>query len=300
VVRRGERLFGRGTADMKSFPAVALALLPELLARGPRLPMHLALSYDEEIGCLGAPQLVEHLASAPFHPMAVIVGEPTDMKVIDRHKAVYRFRTTVTGLEAHSAYTDRGVSANLVAGRLIAFIDAIARRERADAKPETGFDPPYNTLHVGLVHGGSAGNILARSCQFDWEVRLLPGSDLDATVLAPFAAFVRDEVEPEMKAVSARCGVETVAVGAVEGLAPEPDSAAERLVRRLTGSNAPSSAVSFGTEAGLFQRGGVPTVVCGPGSILQAHAANEYIEVAQVEACIAFMRRLFDHLCAGD
>ncbi|HEX9647908.1 MAG TPA: acetylornithine deacetylase [Alphaproteobacteria bacterium] len=297
VVRRGGRLYGRGTADMKSFSAVVLALVPELIARGPKRPVHLALSYDEEVGCLGAPRLVELLRAASFAPAAVIVGEPTGMKVVNRHKGVYRFKTSVTGLEAHSAHTDRGVSAILVAGRLIERLDRLARAARAAAEPGSGFDPPYHTLHVGLVEGGTAVNILARHCAFDWELRLLPGGDAARDFLDPFEAFVTAEVLPEMHAVSSRCAVATAPVVGVEGLAPVADNPAEALARTLAGDNAPAGAISFGTEAGLFQRGGTPTVVCGPGSILQAHKANEYIEVAQVEACIAFMRRLIAWAC---
>jgi acetylornithine deacetylase len=298
TVRRDGKLFGRGTADMKSFFAIALALVPDFHARGINIPVHFALSYDEEVGCLGAPRLVSLLKGLPYAPKAVIVGEPTLMKLVDRHKGAFRLRTTVTGLEVHSAYTDRGVSAILFAGRVIAFLDKIAAGFRAAGDPDSGFDPPYHTLHVGTIHGGTAENIVPRHCVFDWETRMMPGGEVEADLLEPLAAFVRDELLPEMHAVSPETGIVTERLAGMDGLAPMTGSAAEVLVRQLTGDNSPAGAVSYGTEAGLFQRGGIPTVVCGPGSILQAHKADEYIEVAQVDACITFMHRLMDHCCA--
>ena len=297
-VARGGRLYGRGSADMKSFIAAALALVPEFLERGLAAPVHFALSYDEEVGCLGAPGLVAHLRAAPFAPAAAVVGEPTDMRLANRHKSVQRLRTVVTGLEAHSAHTDRGVSAILVAGRAIAFLDTLAARFRAAARPETGFDPPYHTLHVGTVEGGSADNILARRCAFSWEARMLPGADFEAEALAPFKAFVEESLLPDMHKVSRETGVETVLDIGVEGLTPLPGSPAEELVRALTGDNRPAAAISFGTEGGLFQAGGIPAAVCGPGSILQAHKADEYVALDQIMECERFLRRLAERLAA--
>lgn len=299
LTERGGRLYGRGSADMKGFVAAALALAPEVLARRLAAPVHLALSFDEEVGCLGAPRLVEHLRRAPFAPRAAIVGEPTEMRLADRHKSVHRLRTTVTGLEAHSAHTDRGVSAILAAGRLIAFLDDLALRFHAAADPEGGFDPPCHTVHVGSVEGGTADNIVPGRCVFSWEARMLPGADFAAEVLAPFEAYAADSVLPAMRRVSRETGVETEELVSVAGLAPAPGSAAESLVRAATGDNRPASAISFGTEGGLFQRGGVPCVVFGPGSIHQAHKADEYIELSQLAACEAFLRRLLDRLAAA-
>ncbi len=295
---RDGRLYGRGTADMKSFIAVALALAPEFGARALTAPIHLALSYDEEVGCLGAPQLVAYLRDAPFTPAAAIIGEPTEMRLANRHKSVHHLRTTVTGLEAHSAHTDRGVSAILVAGRLIAFLDDLAARFRAGADPGTGFDPPYHTLHVGTVEGGTAGNILAGRCAFMWEARLLPGADFDTEVRAPFDEYVETTVLPAIRRVSRETGVATERLVDVDSLAAQPESPAEALVRAVTGDNRPGAAISFATEGGLFQRGGIPSVVYGPGSIHQAHKADEYIAPDQIEACERFMRRLMDRLTA--
>ena len=298
AVERDGRLYGRGSADMKSFVAVALALVPEILERRLAVPVHLALSYDEEVGCLGAPALVAYLRDAPFAPAAAIIGEPTEMRPANRHKSVHHLRTTVTGLEAHSAHTDRGVSAILAAGRLIAFLDGLAAQFRRDADTSGGFDPPYHTLHVGTVDGGTAGNILAGRCSFLWEARLMPGGDFEADVLAPFEAFVEDSVLPDMHRVSRDTGVVSERLADVAALRPVPGSPAETLVSAVTGDNRPAAAISFGTEGGLFQNGGIPSVVFGPGSIQQAHKADEYIALDQIAACEAFMRRLLDRLQA--
>lgn len=298
LVERGGRLYARGSADMKGFLAVALALVPEFLEAAPAVPIHLALSHDEETGCLGAPRLVACLRDAPFAPAAAIVGEPTEMRLADRHKSIHHLRTTVTGLEAHSAHTDRGVSAILVAGRTIAFLDGLAARFRERADPDSGFDPPYHTLHVGTVAGGTAGNILAARCSFSWEARLLPGGDFDREVLAPLNSWIEEEILPAMHRVSRATGVATERAVDVPALAPRAGSPAEALIRAVTGDNRPAAALSFGTEAGLFQHGGIPCVVFGPGSIHQAHKADEYIERGQVAACESFMRRLMAHLKA--
>ena len=291
LTARDGRLYGRGSADMKGFVAAALALVPEFLEAGLAAPIHLALSYDEEVGCLGAPLLVAYLRDAPFAPRAAIVGEPTEMRLANRHKSVHCLRTTVTGLEAHSAHTDRGVSAILVAGRLIAFLDDLAGKFRGEAA-EGGFDPPCHTLHVGTIEGGTAGNILAARCSFSWEARLLPGAGFDSVVGAPFAAFVEERVLPTMHSVSRDTGVATERLVDVPALAPRSGSPAEALVRAATGDNRPADAISFGTEGGLFQRGGVPCAVFGPGSIHRAHKADEYIDRSQLAECEAFMRRL--------
>lgn len=291
LTERDGRLYARGSADMKGFVAAALALVPEFLEAELAAPIHLALSYDEEVGCLGAPRLVSYLRDAPFAPRAAIVGEPTEMRLADRHKSVHVLRTTVTGLAAHSAHTDRGVSAILVAGKLIAFLDDLAESFREEAA-EGGFDPPCHTLHVGTVEGGSAGNILAAHCSFSWEARLLPGAGFDSLIGAPFDAFIAERVLPAMHRVSRETGVATERLADVPALAPQRGSPAEALVRAATGDNRPAAAISFGTEGGLFQRGGVPCAVFGPGSIHQAHKADEYIDRGQLAACEAFMRRL--------
>ncbi|MCP5366815.1 MAG: acetylornithine deacetylase [Hyphomicrobiales bacterium] len=295
VVERDGRLYGRGTADMKSFPAIALALVPEMVARGLKRPVHLALSYDEEIGCLGAPSMIAEMAANLPKAEAVFVGEPTEMRIVTAKKGMAAYETRVTGHEAHSSQPHRGTSAVMAAARLIAFLDRMMRENRDRADPASPFEPPYTTLTSGLVRGGTAMNILARECVFHWDLRFIPGEN---------AAMFRDrfdakaaEILAEMRAIAPECDIQTTAFADAPALKPEPDGAAEQLARKLTGHNA-THVVSYAAEAGQFQEGGFSVVMCGPGSIDQAHQPNEFIELSQVEAGVAFMRRLIDHLAA--
>jgi acetylornithine deacetylase len=296
VVERGGKLYGRGTADMKTFSAVALALVPEFLSRGVKTPVHLALSYDEEIGCLGVrPMIAEIVRSLP-RPKLAIIGEPTDMKVVNAHKGIRSFRTIVTGREAHSSQTDRGVNAVMVAAELIVHLSELAEEMRGRGDPSARFDPPYTTTQASVIQGGTALNILAHYCSFLWEYRFLPGTD-EEEILNRFETHVRERVLPRLRKVAPEADIATMARARVPPLIADGTSPAEALAKQLTGRNS-AEAVSYGTEAGLFQEAGIPAVVCGPGNISQAHKPNEFIEVAQVEACVAFMRRLIDHVAA--
>jgi len=292
VVERDGRLYGRGTSDMKSFSAIALALVPEMLARGLQRPVHFALSYDEEVGCLGAHSLVEHVGGLPVRPQAVIVGEPTEMTVVNAHKGCHSYVTTVTGLEAHSSATHTGVNSIFYAAELISFLHRQAQELQAERNER--YDPPYTTLHVGTVHGGTAQNIIPLETQFSWEFRVIPGHDA-GTLRAGFDRFAAEELLPRMRAVHPDADIRTVQRASVRALVPEDGSPAETLVLALAGSNQ-TFAASYATEAGMFQGGGVPTVICGPGSIREAHKPNEFIELTQIDACEAFLRRLIDHL----
>lgn len=293
MVERDGRYWGRGTADMKAFTAVALALVPEFLARRLAVPLHLALSYDEEIGCLGAGRMIEGVRDAGIHPAIVIVGEPTSMRVVNGHKGIHAFTTTVTGFEAHSSATHEGVNAVMVAAELIGCLGELAEEMKGRADPDSGFTPPYTTVHVGVIEGGTALNIIPRHCSFRWEYRLIPGKDPDE-IIDRFNARAA-EIEPRMRAVADAAGIVTEMGCATPPLIPEPSSPAERLVLSLTGDNR-AGKVSYGTEAGLFQQAEMSVVVCGPGDIAQAHKPNEFIDRAQVEASVAFMRRLMDRL----
>jgi len=295
LTEKDGRYYGRGTCDMKGFLAAALALVPEIAKRRLKAPVHFALSYDEEVGCLGAPRLIEQAVAAGVRPRAVIVGEPTDMKVVDAHKGIYSFRTTVTGKEAHSSIAHKGVNAIFVAMELVGFLKRLADEMRDRADPATGFDPPYTTVHVGTIEGGTAQNIIPRRCSFTWEYRLMPGTD-ENEVRERFLAFAETLV-PAMKAISEDAGIVTEKRSTVPGLRPDPGSAAEALALALVGSNSIHKA-AYATEAGLFQRAGMATIVCGPGSVAQAHQPNEFVERAQFEQCVAFLRRLFDHIAA--
>jgi acetylornithine deacetylase len=291
VAEKAGRLYGRGTADMKSFLAIALALVPEWRARPLQTPIHLALSYDEEVGCLGVTRLIERLPEGVARPRLVVVGEPTLMRVVTAHKGCYLYRTTVTGLEAHSSAPQRGVSAIMAASRLIGFIGELAEGRRA-AGADSRFDPPHTTFNVGVVEGGTAFNIIARQCRFLWEFRAVPDEDA-AAIEADIDRFVARELLPGMQRVHPGASIVTERVVAMPAFAPERDSPAEALARRLTGANE-TSTVAFGTEAGHFQSAGIPTVVCGPGSIDQAHQPDEFISLDQVAAGERFLRHLAD------
>jgi acetylornithine deacetylase len=290
VVEKDDRLYGRGVADMKSFIAIALALVPDMLSRPLARPIHFALTHDEEVGCLGAPHLIKDVIENLPRPGAVIIGEPTDMKVVDAHKGITAFTTTVTGHEAHSSLTHKGVNAVMQAGRLIAFLGDLAEEKAANADPASRFDPPYSTIHVGTVEGGTALNIVARECAFKWEIRSVPGDDPEET-LARFERYYERELVPKMQATAAETGIATRRGVTVPALEPDPDSPAEVLARELTRNNA-THAVSYATEGGQYQRAGLPAIVCGPGNIAQAHAPNEWISLDQVRAGEAFTRRL--------
>jgi len=290
IVERDGRLYGRGTCDMKGFLALALAAVPDLVAAKPRRPVHLAFSYDEEIGCLGAPAMIEVIRRELPAPAFVVVGEPTDMVAVNGHKGISYFDVTVTGHEAHSSLTHLGVSAVMEAVKLMASLRDLAERLERDADPASPFTPKGATLTIGVVHGGTAGNILARECKFLFDLRCPPGLDPDA-VLAPFFAQAQ-ALDAELKARAPEAGVKVRSHPHVPGFAPEPAGAAEAFARRLAGDNGPPRAVSYAAEAGQFQRAGFSTVLCGPGSIEQAHQPDEFVEISQMERGRAFMRRL--------
>ena len=289
---RDGRLYGRGTCDMKGFIAVALALVPQFKAANLKTPIHLALSCDEEVGCKGVRPLVAHIRDHMKKPRAVIVGEPTSMQVVNAHKAALTFSTEVTGHEAHSSLTDQGVNAIMVAGELLGEINRIREDLTARGDPSHRFDPPYSTVHVGVIEGGTAKNIIPRRCSFQWETRLLPLAD-PMEVPTRFEKFA-STLEPAMQKVSGNAGVNNQQTNIVPGLAPEDNSPAEHLALHLAGANG-THAVSYCTEAGLFQQIGIPAIICGPGSIEQAHKPDEYIDISEMQKCEVFMKRLLEH-----
>ncbi len=297
IVERDGKLFGRGTCDMKSFCAIALASVPAFVAARPRTPIHIALSYDEEIGCLGVRPMIARIAQDLPTPRLVIIGEPSDMQVVNAHKGIRAFRTTVTGRESHSSHTDKGVNAVMVAAELIVYLETLAEEMRRRGDASGRFDPPYTTVQSSVVHGGTALNILARECTFQWEYRCLPGTDEDE-IAERFVRHSREDVLPGLRRIAAEVDIATVAGARVPPLKPAKDCPAEALARQLSGRNS-AEAVSYGTEAGLFQEAGIPAVVCGPGSILQAHKPDEFVALEQIDACVAFMQRLVDHVRAN-
>ncbi len=296
LTQRGDKLYGRGTCDMKGFDAVALALVPDMLAAGLKRPIHLALSYDEEIGCLGAPLMVERMVADGLRPAAVIVGEPSRMKVVSAHKSGLRYWVKVTGKSVHSSRIDAGVSAVMVAARLVTWHDDRLRRNAAQADKSNPFEPPYTTLHCGTIEGGTAPNITAEHCRFTAEIRAIPSEDGEA-LLDEFRQFVDRDVVPEMKRIAPESGVDVDVWTSVKGLQPEDNGVAEALARRLTGDNG-THVVAYGTEGGIFQAGGYSTVVCGPGDIAQAHQADEFIEDSEMVAAERFVRGIIAELAA--
>ncbi|MDX2223480.1 MAG: acetylornithine deacetylase [Rhodospirillaceae bacterium] len=290
LTERDGRLYGRGTADMKTFVAIALAAVEDMTRAHLKRPIHLALSYDEEVGCLGAPSLIALLKKELPAPAAVIVGEPTEMKVVTAHKGITGVRTTVTGHEAHSSQPHCGVSAVMVAAELIQFLQGLSAEAARLGPRNPLFEPEHTTITVNKIEGGTALNILARHCTFQWDVRALPEDDPDAYIRR-FTAHCRDAVLPRMRAIAPDCDIETVPRAGTPALKPEANSEAERICRALTGDNV-TRHVAFAAEAGQFQQSGLSTVICGPGSIAQAHQPNEFIALGQVDAGVKFVADL--------
>jgi acetylornithine deacetylase len=290
--RAAGRVYGRGACDMKGFDAICLAMIPEFQRARLTAPVHILLSYDEEITCRGPLEAIARFGAGLPRPSAVFVGEPTSMQVADAHKSVAGYATIVHGHAAHSSKPSLGASAIEAACDLVTELYRFGGELAARGDPSGRFDPPASTIHVGTIQGGTARNIMAGLCTFRWEFRALPGveQNLALRYLEEYAACA---VTPRL----ARCAkhVETVTEGEVPGLTPESGSIAEILALKLAQSDR-AIALPFASEAGQFQLANLPTVVCGPGSIGQAHQPDEYIEIAQIEACIAFMRRLAEEL----
>lgn len=292
LVRSGDRFHGRGTADMKGFIAAALALVPALQSARLRVPVHLVLSYDEEIGCFGAHRLVDYIAQSLPRPAFAVVGEPSGMQVANQHKGNYGFETTVRGREAHSSRPDLGANTIFGASELIARLGEMAaelRRGAPDAAARA-FQPPYSTVNVGQIHGGTAVNIIPNECRFRWEMRPIPGDD-PQRLRARLDDFARRELLPRLQATAPEASVETQPLFVLPPLARDSGSGAEEIVLRASGRDC-AHAVAFASEAGIFQQAGIPTVICGPGSIEQAHKPDEFIELAQLSDCLAFLSRL--------
>ena len=289
LTERDGKLYGRGTCDMKGFIALALALLPRFKQMKLKTPIHFAFSCDEEVGCRGVRPLVAHLKDQLNRPRAAFIGEPTMMKVVNAHKSAVTFQTDVKGHEAHSSLTDQGVNAIMVAGEVIAEISKLRKELIEIGDPTHRFDPPYSTIHIGVISGGTAKNIIPRHCEFTWETRLLPTADRD--MVPKRMEAVRLRLEPEMKAVAQDVGISTKSINEVPGLRPEDNSPAEILALHAAGANA-THAVSYCTEAGLFQQIGIPSVICGPGDIAQAHKPDEFVALSQLTACESYLMKL--------
>ena len=290
----GGKVYGRGSCDMKAFDAICLAMLPVFRDAGLKKPIHLLLSYDEEIGCLGSLDTIARFGADLPRPALAIVGEPTEMKVVNAHKSIASYVTTVHGKEAHSSNPALGANAIEGACALVTELYRLQATLEDEGDPSDLFDPGFSTVHVGTIEGGHARNILARECRFGWEFRGLPGVDPKRAIrhLEEFAAAT---VLPRLTRHAPEASIDTHKSVEVPGLAADDGSAAEVLAKRLARTNAVGT-VSFATEAGQFQKNGMATIVCGPGSIRQAHQPDEFITLEQIDAGLAFMHRLVEDL----
>jgi acetylornithine deacetylase len=288
---RDNKLYGRGSCDMKGFLACVLASVPLFKSRKLKEPIHIIVSYDEEVGCTGVRPLIAEFGKTLPKPKAIIVGEPTDMTTIDAHKRIDSYLTVVTGREAHSSMPQLGVNAIAIAAKLILELERLAA-ELSRVKDDR-FDPPFGTMQTGTIKGGTAGNIVPKTCEFHWQIRSLPCVGPDKVECA-YRSYV-DTLVPGMRQTAPDSGIATTLLNSVPAFQAAADSEAVALSLSLTGANA-TNAVSYGTEAGLFEAAGCPTAICGPGNIAQAHAADEFVTLAQLDLCMAFLARLAERL----
>ncbi|MEX1003889.1 MAG: acetylornithine deacetylase [Acidimicrobiia bacterium] len=293
AMRREQRIYGRGAVDMKGFIACVLAMAPTFAAAELQRPVQVALTFDEEVGCRSAPILVSELLRTGPVPAAAIVGEPTEMAIIDAHKGCYEYTTTITGLAGHGSAPDRAVNAVQAGARYVSRLLELGALLEDFATPDSPYEPPHTTINVGRMAGGTARNVVAGECVIEWEMRPVSRADADF-VLAGLQA-TEQEMKSAMAHVHPDASIVTYTEGAVGGLEKDAGSPAVALGRALLG-NVPTSVVSFGTEAGIYQAAGIPAIVCGPGSIELAHRPDEYIEISELERCLTMLQTLTTHL----
>jgi acetylornithine deacetylase len=291
MVERDGKLFGRGTADMKGYLACVLAMVPDLVARRLKTPFHIVFSYDEEVGCTGVrPMIAEFGKTLPL-PRMVFVGEPTEMGVVDAHKGPVRWRVELTGRAAHSSMSHLGVNAIHYVGRMLAELGRMEEELKA-LPPDPRFEPPYTSLQVTEIAGGTASNIIPVPCWFGWEIRALPGFD-HAPLDQRLRRFAAEHCLPEMQRVAPEAAIDIAITNQVPPFGADAKSGIVPLTLKLVGQNQ-TYAVSYATEAGLFQLGGAPSIVCGPGNIAQAHTPNEFLRIEELDKCLRFLGRLAD------
>ena len=294
--RIDDKVFGRGSADMKGFIACVLEWVPEMVAASLTTPIHIALSYDEEVGCIGVRRLLDLMEKMPVVPSMAIIGEPTNMEIVVAHKGKRAIRVNVRGASAHSAYPTEGVNAIEVAAQLIAHISEVQQDIEKNGPFDPGYRVPHTTLHVGTVRGGTALNIVPNECSFDFEIRHLPEHEIDP-LIDNIQRYARDNLEPTMRLKNPDCGIDFTELFGYPALFTAPDAPVVAFVRSLLECDRAVEQISFGSEAGLFSRRiGIPAVVCGPGSILQAHRPDEYVSIEQLETCRTMLRRLVESL----
>jgi len=296
ATRVGDRVFGRGVTDMKSFSATGLALVPEFLRRGLNRPLHFALSYDEEIGCIGVRRLIDEIVARGVKPLGCIVGEPTGMELVVAHKGKKSWRCRVRGHEAHSSLTPLGVNAIQIACEIVTYLTNISRAFRDQGEYDKAYDVPYTTVHTGVIRGGTALNIVPRDCHFDFEIRYLPFDDPDE-LFTEVREYSRRFL-PEMHTVDPATYIEFDLLSASPGFDTHGESEIAALGSACS-ETLEHGKVSFGTEAGLFHNAAIPAIICGPGHIAQAHQPNEWVEIEQLQRCEAFMRRLVERLAVA-
>lgn len=290
MVERDGRLYGRGTCDMKGFLAAVLAMAPVFAKTRRERPVHFAFTYDEETGCLGAQHMASLLSQRGRRPAMAIVGEPTQMRIIEGHKGCYEYTTRFQGIEGHGSAPDLGVNAVEFAARYVTRLLDLREELKTRAPEGSPFEPPWTTLNIGAIHGGSVHNVIAAKAQVDWEMRPVHPDDA-AFVQTSISAFCNDALLPAMRAIHPAATIETETIGEVAGLFPTETNSIKRLLIQLTGANN-ASFVPFGTEAGIFQQLGMDVVVCGPGSIEQAHKADEYLAIDQLERSLALLHKI--------
>jgi acetylornithine deacetylase len=298
ATRRDDRIYGRGTCDMKGFIACALAYAPMMAEADLKRPLHLAFTYDEEVGCLGAQVMLKGLIETGRKPAICIVGEPSSMRIIEGNKGCCEYETVFSGTEGHASQPDLGVNAVEYAARFVTHLLEISETLRTRAPYNSRFDPPWSTIQIGRMAGGIARNVIAGSCTVDWELRPVSTQDFNFTK-TQIENYVEAELLPRMRAVHPDATILTQVIGEIAGLEPMDQCEAEALVRALTGDSERASCVSFGTEAGLFQQSGISTVICGPGSIQQAHKADEYVDLSQMDACLDMIGKLGQKLATA-
>lgn len=291
MVERDGRLYGRGSCDMKGFIASTIAMAPTFARAVQDRPLHFAFTYDEEVGCIGATHLAHSLQEIGVRPSVAIIGEPTEMRIIEGHKGCYEYTTRFQGLEGHGSAPDLGVNAVEYAARYVSYLLDLKEQLRDMSPPESAFEPPWTTVNVGAFQGGSVHNVIAPKAQVDWEMRPVQHSDADF-VKSRLHAYCHEVLLPKMLAVCPDASIETEVIGEVTGLVPTSENEAKQIVAELTGEQ-DAHLVPFGTEGGIFQNLGMDVVICGPGSIQQAHKADEFVAINQLERCNQMLAKLF-------
>jgi acetylornithine deacetylase len=290
---RDGKFYGRGAADMKGFIGTALSLIDDIAKAPLKRPIHFALSYDEEVGCAGVRGMLDDLASANIKPELAIVGEPTGMRIVGAHKSGAVVHTHCRGREGHSSAPEKGANAVMMAGEFVTYLENLGEELKKDR--DTHFDPPYTTVQANMISGGTAVNVLARDALVTWEYRALPDRDPKA-VIRRAQSHALETILPKYRLRVPEAAIETEIHASYPGLVLDAESPAVALAREISGANAVET-VAYGTEAGLFQRAGIPAVVCGPGSIEQAHKADEFVALSELEACEKFLRRVIVRAC---